>query len=81
MLFSNPKIQLELFPHLNLIVAQVWCTCLEKCGLSLQSLMSAAVLLSRTLSGPCTYCLENMYVFHSCVTAPGQFVSFQMVTI
>lgn len=39
---------------------KVWYTCLEKCGLSLQSLMSAAVLASRTLNGPCTSYLANM---------------------
>lgn len=49
---------LTLFPIC--IVAQVSCTSLEKCGLSRQSLMSAAVFLSRTLSGPCTSCLANM---------------------
>lgn len=41
-------------------VAQVWCTCLEKCGSSRPRLTSAAVLQSGTLRGPCTSCLENM---------------------
>ncbi|KAK2859392.1 hypothetical protein Q5P01_004012 [Channa striata] len=43
-----------------LIANQVWYTCLEKCGLSLQSLMSAAVLPSEILNGPCTSCLVNI---------------------